>query len=40
MRNNDDPILPDPKEDGKAGDPFYYHNLVGDLLAPRCRTLA
>jgi hypothetical protein len=30
MRNNDDPIPPDPKEDGKPGDPFYYHNLVGD----------
>src|SRR5580698_700543 len=27
QRNNDDPILPDPKEDGKPGDPFYYHNL-------------
>lgn len=30
MRNNEDPIQPDPKEDGKPGDPFYYHNLVGD----------
>jgi hypothetical protein len=30
MRNNDDPIYPDPKEDGKPGDPFYYHNLIGD----------
>ncbi len=30
MRNNEDPIKPDPKEDGKPGDPFYYHNLVGD----------
>ena len=30
MRNNEDPIKPDPKEDGKAGDPFYYHNLDGD----------
>lgn len=30
MRNNDDPIQPDPKEDGKPGEPFYYHNLVGD----------
>jgi hypothetical protein len=30
MRNNSDPIHPDPKEDGKPGDPFYYHNLVGD----------
>lgn len=30
MRNNDDPIPPDPKEDGKSGDPFYYHNLIGD----------
>ena len=30
MRNNSDPIHPDPKDDGKPGDPFYYHNLVGD----------
>ena len=30
MRNNEDPITPDPKEDGKQGDAFYYHNLVGD----------
>jgi len=30
MRNNDDPIYPDPKDDGKSGDPFYYHNLIGD----------
>jgi hypothetical protein len=30
MRNNADPIYPDPKEDGKPGDPFYYHNLVGE----------
>lgn len=30
MRNCDDPIEPDPKEDGKPGDPFYYSNLVGD----------
>ena len=30
MRNNDDPIHPDPKENGQPGDPFYYHNLVGD----------
>lgn len=30
MRNNDEPIQPDPKEDGKPGDPFYYHNLAGD----------
>jgi hypothetical protein len=30
MRNNEDPIQPDPKEDGKEGNPFYYHNLVGD----------
>jgi hypothetical protein len=27
MRNNDEPITPDPKEDGKEGDPFYYHNM-------------
>jgi hypothetical protein len=30
MRNNDQPITPDPKEDGHPGDPFYYHNLVGN----------
>ena len=30
MRNNDDPIVPDPKEDGKPGDPFFYHNLSPD----------
>jgi hypothetical protein len=30
MRNNDEPIQPDPKEDGKPGDPFYYHNLGDD----------
>lgn len=30
MRNNSDPIHPDPKEDGKPGDPFYYYNLIGD----------
>jgi len=30
MRNNDEPIAPDPKEDGKTGDPFYYHNLPQD----------
>ena len=30
MRNNDEPIYPDPKEDGKPGDPFYYHNLIGN----------
>jgi hypothetical protein len=29
MRNNDDEIKPDPKEDGKPGDPFYYANMVG-----------
>lgn len=27
MRNNDEEIQPDPKEDGKPGDPFYYANL-------------
>jgi hypothetical protein len=31
MRNNDDEIQPDPKEDGSRGDPFYYHNLVSDF---------
>ena len=30
MRNNDDPITPDPKETGQPGDPFYFYNLVGD----------
>jgi hypothetical protein len=30
MRNNDEAIKPDPKEDGKLGDPFYYHNLSPD----------
>ncbi len=30
MRNNDEEIKPDPKEDGAAGDPFYYHNLGTD----------
>jgi hypothetical protein len=30
MRNNEEAIQPDPKEDGKAGNPFYYHNLVGE----------
>jgi hypothetical protein len=30
MRNNEEPIHPDPKEDGKPGDPFYYHNLSSD----------
>lgn len=30
MRNNDEAIQPDPKEDGKPGDPFYYANLGSD----------
>jgi hypothetical protein len=30
MRNNDNPIVPDPKEDGKPGNDFYYANMVGD----------
>ena len=30
QRNNDEPIKPDPKEDGKPGDPFYYYNLSSD----------
>jgi hypothetical protein len=30
MRNNDNPIKPDPKEDGKPGDEFFYHNLSSD----------
>jgi hypothetical protein len=30
MRNNDNPITPDPKEDGKEGDPFYYANMSED----------
>jgi hypothetical protein len=30
MRNNDEEITPDPKDDGKPGDPFYYSNLLGN----------
>jgi hypothetical protein len=30
QRNDDEAIQPDPGEDGKPGDPFYYHNLVGN----------
>lgn len=30
MRNNDQEIAPDPKEDGKDGDPFYYANMIGE----------
>jgi hypothetical protein len=30
MRNNDEAIKPDPKEDGKPGDEFFYHNLSPD----------
>ena len=30
MRNNNNEIKPDPKEDGKPGDPFYYANMVGE----------
>ena len=30
MRNNDEPIQPDPKQDGKPGDPFLYANLSSD----------
>lgn len=30
QRNNDEPIIPDPKEDGKPGDPFYYANMGGE----------
>jgi hypothetical protein len=30
MRNSEEPIIPDPKEDGKPGDPFYYANMDGD----------
>lgn len=30
MRNNNTPITPDPKEDGKPGNPFYYANMVGE----------
>ncbi len=29
MRNNDEAITPDPKEDGKPGDPFFYANMHG-----------
>jgi hypothetical protein len=30
QRNNDEEIKPDPKEDGKPGDPFYYANMGGE----------
>jgi hypothetical protein len=30
MRNDAEEIIPDPKEDGKQGDPFYYANLGPD----------
>ena len=30
MRNNDEPIQPDPKDDGKPGDAFFYANLSSD----------
>lgn len=30
QRNNDEPIHPDPKEDGQPGDPFFYHHLGDD----------
>ena len=30
MKNNDEAITPDPSDDGKPGDPFYYANMVGD----------
>jgi hypothetical protein len=30
MRNNNNALTPDPKEDGKEGDPFYYSNLTSD----------
>jgi hypothetical protein len=30
QRNNAEPIRPDPKEDGKPGDEFYYHNIGDD----------
>ena len=30
MRNNDEPIQPDPKQDGKPGDAFFYANLSSD----------
>ena len=29
-RNNDQPITPDPKEDGKPGDTFLYAQMVGE----------
>ena len=29
-RNNDNPIIPDPKEDGKEGDPFLYAQMAGE----------
>lgn len=30
MRNNNTPMTPDPKDDGKGGDPFYYANMMED----------
>jgi hypothetical protein len=30
MRNDDEPMTPDPKEDGKEGDPFYFANMDGE----------
>ena len=30
QRNNDQPIIPDPKDDGKPGDAFLYANLASD----------
>ena len=29
MRNDDEQIIPDPRENGQPGPPFYYHNLGG-----------
>ena len=30
QRNSDSKIVPDPQEDGKPGNPFYYHNLSSE----------
>ena len=32
QRNNDEPIIPDPKDDGKPGDAFLYANLSSDYM--------
>ena len=36
QRNNDEKIMPDPKENGQPGNPFYFHNL-GDKFSMRIK---